>query len=189
MRQIKKLISVMKKVFTFLIAFFVIIFLIIISLPMRDIVFWLSSGGDEDDMKLASQLRQEALEKNDITICRKVTNGYFLSGATPKAGCTERVLLKTGDYTLCNSVNMEEYQMDRDQCYVVVSEVVNDINVCENISPKNLYQKGRCIGNIARNNHNINLCKNQKDVEIKRICLLEYPEEEDVAVNYLLTLK
>jgi len=139
-------------------------------------------------MQLNSQLTLEALEKSDITICKKVSTGYLMSGANPRENCTERVILKTRDYTLCNSVNMKEYQMDRDQCYVVVSEVVDDIKVCENISPKNLMQKGTCIGNISRNNHNINVCKNQKDEEVKRVCLIEYSEEEDVAANYLLTL-
>ena len=177
----------MKKIFKYFLIFLAAIIIGTVILFYR-IVLGPLFGQKEKSSEENYKLTQDAIAKLDIAICDEVGTGYMMSSMNPRLDCMKEVIRKSKDYRVCESDQikyaMRNYiPITRDNCYVELSLGAQDLQICEKIT----VNKGECIGNIARNTHNIKLCKDQIDPTIREACLFQYPEVEDAAFSYLAT--
>lgn len=119
---------------------------------------------------------QEAVAKNDPTICDTEVHDPFMSGVSYKSNCYSQVAIQnknlnacvnrgwpcfsvyfhyyqTNDQSLCNVI---ENQTEKDECYFQQSDAVHDTKLCSVI--QSAQERNGCYINLVGLNKDATLC-------------------------------
>ena len=113
----------------------------------------------------------------DLTICDKIVNDSG-GGIGMKNACVANVAFNTNNPQLCDSLKGK--WGDKDDCYIIISEKWNDLEICNNISDdyKDEYSRHMCITNIAINNNDKSYCEIVKSSEYQGYCRKNFDKKE-----------